>query len=93
MVDLVTLQDAKERLGITFATQDDKILQMTRDATGIVLDYIGNPEQAWSVTDVPGPVRSAIFMVTARLYANDGDQVITDAVRRVLRRFRKPVVA
>jgi hypothetical protein len=93
MVDLVTLEEVKDRLSITFDSQDERIDGLIAEATGIILDYIGNPEQDWTAETVPQPVRTSIMLAISRLYANDAEQVITDAIRRILRRTRRPVVA
>lgn len=93
MVDLVTLDEVKERLAITFSSQDAKIAGIVDEATGIVLDYIDQPDPAWTVETVPFHVRAAIMLVTARLYAGDDKAVLTDAVKGILRRTRRPVVA
>jgi len=78
-------------------------------ATGIVLDYCGpDPEtlaaRTWTETTAPDPVRAAILLVAAELWAHRGDaappELVTDAslgqlsppATRLLQRIREPVV-
>jgi len=93
MVDLVTLEDAKERLAITFNSQDARITGLIGEAQDIVIGYIEKPDHGWTDETAPGRIKSAIILVVARLYANDDQPVLTDAVKGILRRDRRPVVA
>lgn len=90
---LVTLDETKDRLSINFVSQDTRIQGLIDEATDIVVGYIMKPEHGWTAATVPGRIKSAILLVVARLYANDDGPVITDAVKSILRRDRKPVVA
>lgn len=90
---LVKLDDVKLRLGVNFHTHDTLITAMIIEATDIVIDYIMKPDHGWTIETVPGRISSAILLVIARLYARDDEPVLTDAVKSILRRDRKPVVA
>lgn len=95
MVSLVDLEAAKERLGFDFNHDDFALADMIAEAQDHVLRYIAAPEDRWTAETLPPRIKSAILLVTARLYANrDSDgEIITAAVKGLLRRDRKPVVA
>lgn len=93
MAALVTLPVVKARLAITFSTQDAKITGLIDEAQDIVIGYIEKPDHGWTDATAPGRIKSAIILVVARLYANDDQPVLTDSVKSILRRDRKPVVA
>lgn len=93
MVALVKFDEVKVRLGVTFNSHDTMIQAMMDEGTDIVIGYIMKPDHGWTVDTVPSRISSAILLVVARLYARDDEPVITDAVKSILRRDRKPVVA
>lgn len=95
MVILVDLTETKDRLGFDFSHDDFALAGMIEEAQDHVLRYISAPADRWTEETVPPRIKSAIVLVTARLYANrDSDgEILTPAVKGLLRRDRKPVVA
>lgn len=95
MVALVTLPDLKTRLAFDFAHDDAALTIILTEAQDHVLRYIAAEEDRWTAETVPSRIKSAIILVSARLYANrdEDGEILTPAVKNLLRRDRKPVVA
>lgn len=95
MVDLVALPELKIRLGFDFDHDDATLTLILGEAQDHVLKYVAAVDDAWTAQTVPARIKSAIILVSARLYANrdDDGEILTPAVKSLLRRDRKPVVA
>jgi len=95
MVDLVTLSEVKVRLGFDFNYDDAALNGMIEEAQDHVLTYIAAAPDKWGPDPAPARIRSAIILAVARLYATRGEdgEVLTPAIKSLLRRDRKPVVA
>lgn len=95
MVELVTLPELKTRLGFDFDHDDEALALILGEAHDHVLKYVAAADDAWTAQTVPPRIKSAIILVSARLYANrdDDGEILTPAVKSLLRRDRKPVVA
>ncbi len=95
MVDLVALPELKTRLGFDFAHDDAALTLILVEAQDHVLKYVAAADDAWTAQTVPARIKSAIILVSARLYANrdDDGEILTSSVKSLLRRDRKPVVA
>lgn len=95
MVDLVDLTEVKERLGFDFDYDDGALQAMIEEAQDHVLTYIAAAADKWAPDAAPPRIRSAIILAVARLYATRGEdgEVLTPAIKSLLRRDRKPVVA
>lgn len=95
MVELVTLLELKTRLGFDFDHDDAALALILFEAQDHVLKYVDAADDAWTDQTVPPRIKSAIIIVSARLYANrdDDGEILTPAVKNLLRRDRKPVVA
>lgn len=92
---LVSLPDLKTRLGFDFDHDDPALTQILAEAQDHVLKYVEAADDAWTDQTVPARIKSAIIIVAARLYANRDDdaEILTPAVKSLLRRDRKPAVA
>lgn len=100
---LVTLAQAKTHLRITTPVGDPgeaDIQQKLDDAEASILDYLkSRADPLWvSPATVPGPVRSSILLLLARLYehrgdADEADAVTWEAIGRLLARLRDPALA
>lgn len=95
MSELVGVPELKQRLGFDFSHDDTALGLILTEAQDHVLKYVEAGEDLWSDTTVPPRIKSAIILVAARLYANrdDDGEILTPAVKGLLRRDRKPVVA
>lgn len=95
MVALVTLGDLKARLGFDFGYDDQALGLINEEAQDHVLTYVAAAPDKWTAETVPPRIRSAIILASARLYAgrDDDGEVLTPAIKRLLRRDRTPVVA
>lgn len=94
MVILVPIEQALLWLRLRENTsQYDLIEGLVIQAQDVVLDYIGTTENDWTPETVPPRITAAIMLVVVRLHAADDGPVITDAIKSLLRRDRKPVVA
>ncbi len=99
-MSLVTLERAKAHLLIIGAADDAEVLSKIAEAEAIVLDYIGDRTNAngWNKLTAPGVITSAVLIVLGALWegreaAAESPEPISDAVRRLLRRYRKPPLA
>lgn len=94
---LVTDEVIRVRLGFDFMDDSAALELMAEEAQGIILNYIGgirDPE--WTKDTVPPTIRSAILLAIARLYdmrSGAEGEVLTPAIKSLLRRYRKPVIA
>lgn len=95
MAALVTLDEVKNRLRIDFNDDDVDVLAMSEEATDIVIGYIKQPDHEWTYETVPFRIKAAILLVVSRLYEDRGgtEDVLTDAVKRLLHRDRDPALA
>lgn len=95
MPALVTVEEVKARLRIDFPDEDDPVTSMAEEATDIVIGYIEKPDHGWTSDTAPPRIKAAIFLVIAQLYENRSGEVeiLTDAVKGVLRRDRDPALA
>lgn len=95
MAELITLAEVKSRLGFDFDFDDAALQAMIVEAQDHALTYVEAAADKWTIETVPPRIRSAIILVVARLYANRGEdgEVLTPAIKSLLRRDRKPVVA
>lgn len=93
MVDLVALPELKARIGFDFNHDDAALTAILTEAQDHVLRYIGTP--TWVEDEAPARVKSAVILTAARLYANrdDDGEILTPAIKSLLRRDRRPVVA
>lgn len=84
---LVTLEQARHRLRLTaddafhFPDVEMKMVQ----ATGIVVDYIKQPDHGWTAETAPPVVQAAILEVVRHLFEGAEDP-FPDSVKRVLER-------
>ncbi|MDB5681466.1 MAG: hypothetical protein JWO16_1271 [Sphingomonas bacterium] len=95
MEPLITMAEAKTQLKIE---QDDT--QFDADvgmklalASGIIVDYIKQPDHDWTVLTVPYPVKAAVLLMLEQLFDNGMEADITDGIKNVLRRSRDPAIA
>jgi hypothetical protein len=103
MAMLITLDQAKLHLNILDDDHDEKLEELIPDVSGIILDYLKVPSTNWQTTsgdpdDVPGPVRAAVKVGLSALFENpeqhpDGPQVLSQAVKDLLHRYRDPALA
>lgn len=105
MTMLITVDQAKLhlRIGADETEHDETLEEIVPDASEIILDYLKLPSTEWQTTDgepddVPGPVRSATKLAVSALFENpeqlpDGPQVLSQAVKDLLHRYRDPALA
>lgn len=108
MAMLVTLERAKSQEYVIHDADDAEITNKVEEASDIVLDYVGDRENAngWSAEDplpadaiaVPGVISAAVLLVFGALWENrdggeDGPEPLSPAVKNLLRRYRDPVIA
>ena len=109
MATLIDLDVAKDHLNVTDARFDQRIERMTKQATAIVLEYIGRSSDtawtatiaAWTEATVPDVVQAAILLQLGELYRYRGDDELpkrdegdlAPGVKSLLRRWRDPVIA
>lgn len=86
-----TIQDVRDRLRIDEAFAEDDLERMILEAEDIIADYLELSEPYTSET-VPYRVRTATLLVIQALY-DSSDDPLTVAVRSVLHRTRRPVLA
>lgn len=102
MANLVTLDEAKLQLKVTWTDEDDYIQLLTDMAEAAILDYIkGN--RGWTASTVPKQVKLAILVLIASYFDpyRDGDNFdnatamgyFPTAVTALLHRIRKPAYA
>lgn len=104
---IVDFDTAKEHLRITHNTLDAEILTKLEHASAIVVDYLKKPVGTWELGDVsqhssgdsgenaPYPVEAATLLVLGALMeGREGeDQILTQAVKDLLHRYRDPALA
>ncbi len=94
---LVTLDEARMQLEDTSDTQVGKIVMMMEQATGIILDYIDDPDVSWTTLTVPPAVHAAILWQLTWMYQHRGDEIdthgIAPGVRTLLERTRRIPIA
>jgi gp6-like head-tail connector protein len=98
MAALVTLTQAKSHLRDPDAAKADLELKIEQ-ASAIILDYLkGEADPAWDEDTVPMPVQAATLLMLGHLYEHRGDDmtpddVVWNAIGRLLCRFRDPALA
>lgn len=99
-MSIVSLDRAKQQLRITVAIHDSEVQAKLDEAFAIVLDYIGDRDNAnsWDENTAPGVIVSATLLVLGALWegragAEDAPEPISDAVQKLLRRHRDPPLA
>lgn len=100
MTALITTAAARIQLRLTESELDNAdiaadVAQKAIDATGIVVDYIKQPDHGWTESTVPPPVRTAILAVLTMIYEYRGGEVdpINASVKSLLARYRDPALA
>lgn len=95
---LVSIDAARRQLNLTEDDMADadiaaNVADKAEDATAIVIDYLKQPDNGWTVETVPFVVRAAILLVLGALYeGREGGDPISDAVRSLLQRLRDPAL-
>jgi hypothetical protein len=87
MPALITLDQAKAHLRVTYTDEDPLITEYLEQASQLVLDfikatYVTNEDGTWTETrppdwtlaTVPRPIQAAVLMVTAHLWRFRGDE-------------------
>lgn len=102
MANLVTLNEAKLQLRVTWEDEDLYIQLLLDAAEAAVLDYIKKPYM-WKGTNVPPHVKLAILIVLSEYYDSyrDGGEIdnkvamgyLSPAVTSLLHRLRSPAYA
>lgn len=103
MADLVTLDEAKLQLRITWDDEDQYVQLVLDAAEDAVLDYI-KEDKGWTSANVPGGVKLAILVLMTTYFEpfRDGDNFDNNtvafgypppAVTSLLHRYRKPAYA
>lgn len=102
MADLVSLEEAKLQLRITWDDEDQYVELVLDAAESAVLDYI-KEEKGWTASSVPKGVKLAILVLMNTYYEpfRDGDNFLNEiafgypppAVTSLLHRYRKPAYA
>lgn len=95
---LVDLESAKQQVRRDDDADDDRIVDLIRDASVIVLQFMKISEDSYSGTDgnlvdVPLPVRRATLLVIEEMYDRPENDPLTPAVRSILHRMRDPALA
>lgn len=95
MVDLVSLEEGKDRLGIVAAStfRNGVVEDLLKQAEDIIIGYIKKPDHGWTDQSVPPRIKAAILLALIRLYAGDDGPIITDAIKAILLRDRDPALA
>jgi hypothetical protein len=102
-VALVTLATAKTHLRLD-GTADDADVTLKLDAAeATILDYITEPDPAWTAATVPPVIAAAILLQLGELYHFRGDDPahamdraagdLAPGVAALLRRYRDPAMA
>lgn len=103
MSNLVTLQQAKRQLRVTWDDEDDHIQLVLDAAEDAVLNYI-KKDFGWTGSNCPPSVKLAILVVLSTYHDSyrDGDNMdantvamgyLPQAATSLLHRFRKPAMA
>jgi|SRR5215217_4756078 len=103
MADLVSLEEAKLQLRITWDDEDQYVELVLAAAEAAVLDYI-KEDKGWTASSVPKGVKLAILVLMNTYYEpfRDGDNFDNatvafgyppPAVTSLLHRYRKPAYA
>lgn len=98
---LVTPAQVKAHLLIDHDEDDQKIDEITIDASEMMLNYLKKPIDYWQNTaqepvGVPGSVRAATLKVAAALYENrdgSGTPALSQDVKDMVHRYRDPAFA
>ena len=93
MPALVTLDEGKRRLGIVLSETyyDQRVIDLTEQATDIVIDYIKRPDHGWTDADSPPLIKAAVLEVVKSLF--EGADPLPQAVKDLLWRSRDPALA
>ena len=103
MADLVTLEEAKLQLRITWEDEDSYVQLILEAAESAVLDYIKR-DWGWTASSVPKGVKLAILVLMSTYFEafRDGDNFDNPniafgypppAVTNLLHRYRSPAYA
>jgi hypothetical protein len=99
MADLVTIDEAKQRLRILHNDDDADLLAIIAQASDTIVDYLKRPEidPPWDETTVPPHVKNATLLLIGRIYADreagfDGG-LLNQAIRDLVHRDRDPALA
>ncbi len=103
MAMLISVDAAKLHLQLLDDDHDEQLEEMIPDVSEIILNYLKLPSTSWQTTDgepedVPGSVRSAVKLGISAMFENpeqlpDGPQVLSQAVKDLLHRYRDPALA
>jgi hypothetical protein len=100
---LITVDQAKLHLRIENDEHDEQLEEIVPDVSEIILDYLKLESTAYQTTsgdpdDVPGAIRAAVKLGVSAMFENpeqlpDGPQVLSQAVKDLLHRYRDPALA
>lgn len=98
---LVTLEEAKAHLYVVDSARDDDILRKIEQASDSIYRFMdAQADAGWQdgSVDVPGAVRSAVFVLLTHLHENRGqdmkaDEDVWKAIGRILAQMRDPALA
>jgi len=93
MVAFISLLQAKADLRIDGDEQDLDIQMKVEAASEIVLDYIKRPTADWTDSTAPALIKAATILVLRSLFNDDEADPLSDAVIRILFRYRDPALA
>lgn len=98
---IVTFAQVKAHLQVDHDLDDQKIQEVTDDASETMLNYLKKPFDYWQDTagepaGVPGPVKAATLKLAYSLYENrdgSGTPALSQDVKDMVHRFRDPAFA
>jgi hypothetical protein len=98
MTSLVTTDEARRHLRLTESNMEDEdiaadVADKMVQATGIVVDFLKQPEHEWTAETVPATIKAAILIVLGRIYEDREDASIPENVKDMLWRNRDPALA
>ncbi len=106
MIQLISLQEAKDQVHVTSAHADADIRFKILQASAILLNYIKVPLDAtiddsplvlpWTETEVPWDIRAAALLIFAELWLNREGSLsnpLSPSVLALLHRYRDPAMA
>lgn len=101
-IDLISLKDAKDHLRVTGVNADGDIQSKILQASAIIFNYLKvDPDASpydlpWDGDDVPWDVQAACSLIVGELYWNreaGGNNVLSDTIKNLLRRYHDPTLA
>lgn len=98
MESLITTDEARRQLrltegDLTIADTAAAVAEKSVQATDAIIDYIERPDHGWTAETVPPVVKAAVLLMLSQLYDDAMNATITDAIKNLLRRYRKPALA